>query len=408
MFVCTLFFSLRTVQRRGTLVATYLLFLSRANVRQRREVGLCKPRRTQGDDVSTAIKKRNGGGLARSAAARRPILVCGGGGFLGSHLCTRLLAEGHRVLCVDNFCTSDPLAIDHLLSHPHFELMHGDVMSMDEEQFGDVSAIFNLACAASPVLYQRNPLDTLFSSVRGVDTLLQVARRCEVKLFQASTSEIYGNPTVHPQSECYWGHVNTVGPRSCYDEGKRCAETLCFIYRQQYGVDARMGRIFNTYGPGMNLRDGRVVINFIAQALSNEPLTVYGDGSQTRSFCYVDDLIDAIMRIMSAPEVGGGPVNIGNPAEIRVLDLAQRIIRLTGSNSPILMRPLPVDDPPRRRPDITLAIKSLGWRPLTDLDTGLTKTIDDVRRRLRRGERPMLNPAELSGAPAPLAGAGAI
>jgi UDP-glucuronate decarboxylase len=356
--------------------------------------------------VSTAIKNRKGGGLRRSTA--RPILVCGGAGFLGSHLCARLLAEGERVLCVDNFCTSDPLAVEHLTSHPGFALMRGDIMAMDHEEFGDVSAIFNLACAASPILYQRSPLDTLFSSVRGVDTLLQVARRCGVKLFQASTSEIYGNPTVHPQSEQYWGHVNTVGPRSCYDEGKRCAETLCFIYKQQYGVAARIGRIFNTYGPGMNLHDGRVVINFIAQALSNEPLTVYGDGTQTRSFCYVDDLIDAIMRIMRAPEDCGGPVNIGNPTEIRVRELAERIIQLTGSSSPILMRPLPVDDPPRRRPDISLAIRSLGWRPLTDLDAGLRMTINDVERRLRHSDRALLSSAELSRAAATLAGAGAV
>jgi UDP-glucuronate decarboxylase len=319
-----------------------------------------------------------------------------------------LLAQGERVLCVDNFCTSDPDSIEHLLSHPGFELVRGNVMSMDEQQFGDVAAIFNLACAASPVLYQRNPLDTFFSSVRGVDTLLRVARRCGVKLFQASTSEVYGHPTVHPQSERYWGHVNTVGPRSCYDEGKRCAETLCFIYKQQFGVAARIARIFNTYGPGMSLQDGRVVINFIAQALSDEPLTVYGDGTQTRSFCYVDDLIDAIMRIMSAPGDFGGPVNIGNPAEIRVRDLAERVIGLTGSRSKIQMRPLPMDDPPRRRPDISLAMNALDWRPRTDLETGLMMTIRDVERRLRRGDRSLRATKELSTAAAPLAGVNAI
>lgn len=332
--------------------------------------------------MSTAIKKANGS----KKSAGRPILVCGGAGFLGAHLCERLLTQGERVRCVDNFCTSDPASIDHLLLHPGFELLRGDLMLMDEAEFGDVGAIFNLACAASPIQYQRRPLETLFSSVRGADTLLRVARRCGVKMFQASTSEIYGHPTVHPQSEEYWGYVNTVGPRSCYDEGKRCAETLCFIYKQQFGVDARIGRIFNTYGPGMHLQDGRVVINFISQALSDQPLTVYGDGTQTRSFCYVDDLIDAIMRIMNAPEGGGGPVNIGNPAEIRVRDLAERVIRLTGSSSRILMRPLPVDDPPRRRPDISRAIRTLGWRPLTDLETGLAMTIDDVERRLKLDE----------------------
>ncbi|HEY0938691.1 MAG TPA: UDP-glucuronic acid decarboxylase family protein [Steroidobacter sp.] len=358
--------------------------------------------------MSTAIKKQNGGEGAKSVVPRRPILVCGGAGFLGSHLCARLLAEGEPVLCVDNFCTSDPESVEHLLSHPNFELMRGDVMSLDEGQFGDVAAIFNLACAASPVLYQRNPLDTFFSSVRGVDTLLRVARRCGVKLFQASTSEIYGHPTVHPQSERYWGHVNTVGPRACYDEGKRCAETLCFIYRQEFGVAARIARIFNTYGPGMSLQDGRVVINFISQALSDAPLTVYGDGTQTRSFCYVDDLIDGIMRIMGAPEDFGGPVNIGNPAEIRVRELAERVIKLTGSRSRIQMRPLPVDDPPRRRPDISLAISALDWRPRTDLDAGLMMTIRDVQRRLRRGDMSLRGTKELSSAATPLAGVNAI
>jgi UDP-glucuronate decarboxylase len=341
--------------------------------------------------VSTANQYRvNGGtksgGIKKAAAARRPILVCGGAGFLGAHLCARLLAQGERVLCLDNFCTSDPTAIEQLRLHPNFELRNGDLMTLTEQEIEDVLAIFNLACAASPIHYQRNPLNTLFSSVHGVDMLLRLARRCGVKLFQASTSEVYGNPTVHPQPEGYWGHVNTVGPRSCYDEGKRCAETLCYIYREQFGVDARIGRIFNTYGPGMGLRDGRVVINFIAQALSGESLTVYGDGTQTRSFCYVDDLIDAIVRIMAAPEGWAGPVNIGNPGEIRVRDLAERIIRITGSSSRMLMRPLPVDDPPRRRPDISLAISSLGWRPSTDLDSGLAMTIPDVARRLRRGD----------------------
>lgn len=359
--------------------------------------------------MSTAIKKLNGDEGVKSAVARRPMLVCGGAGFLGSHLCARLLAEGEHVLCVDNFCTSHPESIQHLLSHPNFAFLRGDVTSMDEAQFGDVAAIFNLACAASPVLYQRHPLDTFFSSVRGVDTLLRVARRCRVKLFQASTSEIYGHPTVHPQSERYWGHVNTVGPRSCYDEGKRCAETLCFIYKQQFGVAARIARIFNTYGPGMSLEDGRVVINFIFQALSDEPLTVYGDGTQTRSFCYVDDLIDAIMRLMSAPGDCGGPVNIGNPTEIRVRDLAERVIRLTGSRSRIQMLPLPVDDPPRRRPDISLAMRELDWRPRTDLEAGLMLTIRDVQRRLRHGDRSLRGAAkELSPGATPLAGVNAI
>jgi UDP-glucuronate decarboxylase len=245
-------------------------------------------------------------------------------------------------------------------------------------------AIFNLACAASPVHYQRRPLETLLSSVRGMDTLLRIAHRCGARIFQASTSEIYGHPAIHPQTENYWGYVNPIGPRSCYDEGKRCAETLCFIYKEQHGLSVRVARIFNTYGPGMQLDDGRVVINFIMQALAGKPLTVYGDGTQTRSFCYVDDLIDGILRLMDAGDDCSGPVNLGNPVEIPVLELAERVIRLTGSHSKIVVSPLPVDDPPRRRPDISLAIQSLGWRPRTDLETGLSLTIRDVELRLRR------------------------
>jgi UDP-glucuronate decarboxylase len=358
--------------------------------------------------VSTAKNRNGNGNGAQRAVARRPSVVCGGAGFLGSHLCARLLAEGHRVICVDNFCTSDEAAIEHLLSHPRFELLRRDVAAMTEEELGDVGAIYNLACAASPIHYQSSPLDTLFASVRGMDMLLRVARRCGARIFQASTSEIYGHPTIHPQSEKYWGHVNPVGPRSCYDEGKRCAETLCFIYQQQYGVPVRIARIFNTYGPGMRLLDGRVVINFIVQALAHAPLTVYGDGSQTRSFCYVDDLIEAVMRMMEATEGIEGPVNIGNPVEIRVLELAERIIRLTGSRSPILMKPLPIDDPPRRRPDISLAIRTLGWRPRTDLDSGLLMTIRDVEQRLQRSDAPLLAAAERSSRLAPRVGANAL
>jgi UDP-glucuronate decarboxylase len=335
----------------------------------------------------------------------RPYVVCGGAGFLGSHLCARLLAEGHRVLCVDNFCTSEEAGIQHLLANPNFELRRQDIACMSEDELGDVGAIFNLACAASPIHYQRRPLDTLFSSVSGTDMLLRVARRCRVRLFQASTSEIYGHPTMHPQSERYWGHVNPFGPRSCYDEGKRCAETLCFIYQQQFGVPVRIARIFNTYGPGMRLRDGRVVINFIMQALADQPLTVYGDGTQTRSFCYVDDLIDAIMRLMETPQEIRSPLNLGNPAEISVRELAERIIRLTGSRSQIRVQALPVDDPPRRRPDIALAIRTLGWRPRTDLDAGLTMTIRDVERRLARDAALL---TKLGNRTAPLAGANAV
>jgi UDP-glucuronate decarboxylase len=343
---------------------------------------------------------------ARSEA--RPVLVCGGAGFLGSHLCERLLQDGHRVICVDNFCTSEPEAIEHLVFHPAFELIRRDVAQLDDD-FDEVSAIFNLACAASPVHYQKSPLDTLFTSVRGMDNLLRIARRNGAKVFQASTSEIYGHPTMHPQSEAYWGYVNPIGPRACYDEGKRCAETLCFIYRQEYGVPVRVARIFNTYGPGMRLSDGRVVINFIVQALANEPITVYGDGAQTRSFCYVDDLIDGVMRLMNGPDGFTGPVNLGNPNEIRVRELAERIIRLTDSESRIVVEPLPIDDPPRRRPDITLAYEALGWRPTTDLDTGLRLTIRDVARRLERGDATLLRAAgELSAPGALAAGARAV
>jgi len=341
----------------------------------------------------------NGNGRLRGAASRleslqRPVVVCGGAGFLGSHLCARLLREGHRVICVDNFCSSDADTIEELAAHPRFELLHRDITALTEEELGKVSAIYNLACAASPARYQRTPLETLFTSVHGMDNLLRIARGRGARVFQASTSEIYGHPTVHPQTEQYWGHVNTVGPRACYDEGKRCAETLCFIYRQQYGVPVRIARIFNTYGPGMRLRDGRVVINFIVQALAGEPITLYGDGSQTRSFCYVEDLIDGVMRLMDAADDLGGPVNLGNSVEITVRELAERIVRLTRSRSKIAVHALPVDDPPRRRPDIALARDALGWQPQTDLDTGLKMTIKDVERRLRQSDQSLLQSAQ--------------
>jgi UDP-glucuronate decarboxylase len=298
------------------------------------------------------------------------------------HLCSRLLREGQRVICLDNFCTSEESSIDHLLESPGFEFIRAHVADLDADHFQTVSAIFNLACAASPAHYQAKPLDTLFTSVNGMNQLLRLAQRCNARIFQASTSEIYGHPTVHPQPEDYWGYVNTMGPRACYDEGKRCAETLCYIYHAQYDVPVRVGRIFNTYGPGMRMSDGRVVINFIVQALAGEALTIYGDGLQTRSFCYVDDLIDAIMRIMDEHNTFAGPLNIGNPMEITVLELAQRILRLTGSGSPIVMQSLPQDDPPRRRPDISAASHVLDWRPTTELDAGLLRTIEDVERRL--------------------------
>jgi UDP-glucuronate decarboxylase len=323
-----------------------------------------------------------------------------------------LLTEGRRVLCVDNFCTSTPEAIEKLIPQPRFELIEQDIALLDDD-FGAefaVHDIFNLACAASPVLYQRSPLDTLFSSVRGMDNLLRIASRCGATVFQASTSEVYGHPTMHPQSENYWGYVNPIGPRACYDEGKRCAETLCFIYRQHYGVPVRIARIFNTYGPGMRLRDGRVVINFIVQALAGESLTVYGGGAQTRSFCYVDDLIEAIMLLTDGARDVSGPVNIGNPTELSVRELAERIIHLTGSKSRVVMAPLPVDDPPRRRPDISLAVQTLGWRPRTPLDEGLKLTIEDVQDRLERGELDIAKapPGERSTAVSSLAGANAV
>jgi UDP-glucuronate decarboxylase len=361
--------------------------------------------------VGTASKRegrlRNARERPASAQDERPVLVCGGAGFLGAHLCARLLREGRRVICVDNFCTSEPEAVEHLLFHPHFQLVRRDVAAL-EDDLGEVAAIFNLACAASPVHYQKSPLDTLFTSVRGMDNLLRIARRHGARIFQASTSEVYGHPTMHPQSEEYWGYVNPIGPRACYDEGKRCAETLCFIYRQEYGVPVRIARIFNTYGPGMRLSDGRVVINFIVQALANEPITVYGDGSQTRSFCYVDDLIEGIVRLMNAPDDVCGPVNLGNPNEIEVRDLAERIIRITGSESEIIIEPLPVDDPPRRRPDISLAYEALGWRPRTDLDAGLKLTVRDVAKRLERGDATLMRPAGELAAQDRLVGARAV
>ena len=343
--------------------------------------------------MTTAMKtngKRAESSSRKKRAGEDPVLVCGGAGFLGSHLSARLLREGKQVICLDNFSTSDEDAIEHLRDQSGFKLIRADVADLDDATFESVSAIYNLACAASPIHYQKDPLDTLFTSVHGMDHLLRLARRCNVRIFQASTSEIYGHPTVHPQTEGYWGHVNTMGPRACYDEGKRCAETLCYIYHDQYEVPVRVARIFNTYGPGMRMSDGRVVINFIVQALAGEALTVYGDGQQTRSFCYVDDLIEAMTRMMSESLDFPGPINIGNPIEITVLELAQRVLRLTGSRSKILIQPLPKDDPPRRRPDISLAAKLLDWKPKTDLDTGLLRTIQDVERRLEQEDEELI------------------
>lgn len=360
--------------------------------------------------MSTAEKSngKHGTRAQRREPRRRPVVVCGGAGFLGTHLCARLLDRGERVVCVDNFCTSAVDAVESLLAQPGFELLHRDISALAADEIGNASAIYNLACAASPLHYQRSPLDTLLASVRGVDNLLRLARDVGAKVFQASTSEIYGHPTTHPQKESYWGHVNTVGPRACYDEGKRCAETLCFIYRHEYGVHTRIARIFNTYGPGMRLEDGRVVVNFIVQALAGRPITVYGDGTQTRSFCYVDDLIDGVVRLMDPANEIEGPVNLGNPVEITVLELARRIVELTHSSSKIMMQPLPKDDPPRRRPDISLAKRALGWHPRTSLEAGLIATIRDVERRLQEGDETLVPSASLGARGSALIGANVL
>jgi len=300
------------------------------------------------------------------------VLVTGGAGFIGSHLCERLVGEDHDVLCLDNFFTGSKKNIDHLLDSHRFELIRHDVI---EPVLLEVDRIYNLACPASPVHYQYNPVKTTKTSVMGVINMLGLAKRVKARILQASTSEVYGDPIVHPQSEEYWGNVNPIGPRSCYDEGKRVAETLMMDYHRQNSVDIRIIRIFNTYGPRMALNDGRVVSNFIVQALRNEDITVYGDGSQTRSFCFVDDLVEGMLRLMKCDGITG-PMNIGNPTETTILEFATRIITLTGSSSRIVFKPLPSDDPKQRQPDISLARKTLGWEPSTDIDTGLKKTIE--------------------------------
>jgi UDP-glucuronate decarboxylase len=300
------------------------------------------------------------------------ILVTGGAGFIGSHLCERLVREGHDVLCLDNFYTGSKKNIDHLLDSHNFELIRHDVT---EPILLEVDRIFNLACPASPVHYQYNPVKTIKTSVMGMINMLGLAKRVKARILQASTSEVYGDPLVHPQSEEYWGNVNPIGLRSCYDEGKRVAETLMMDYHRQNSVDIRIIRIFNTYGPRMALNDGRVVSNFIVQALRNEDITVYGDGSQTRSFCFVDDLVEGMLRLMNCEGITG-PMNIGNPTETSILEFASRIISLTGSSSKIVYKPLPSDDPKQRQPDITFAKKALVWEPTTDIDAGLKKTID--------------------------------
>jgi UDP-glucuronate decarboxylase len=304
---------------------------------------------------------------------RRRVLVTGGAGFLGSHLCERLLADGHEVLCVDNFFTGTKDNIAHLWDSPHFEVLRHDVTF---PLYVEVDDIYNLACPASPIHYQHDPVQTTKTSVHGAINMLGLAKRLRARILQASTSEVYGDPEVHPQREDYWGRVNPVGVRACYDEGKRCAETLFFDYYRQHRLRIKVARIFNTYGPRMHPNDGRVVSNFIVQALCGEPITLYGDGSQTRSFCYVDDLIEGIVRLMNTPDDFIGPMNLGNPAEITVRDLAERIIALTESRSPLRRLPLPADDPAQRQPDIGLARETLdGWEPRVTLEAGLAKTI---------------------------------
>ena len=304
------------------------------------------------------------------------ILVTGGAGFLGSHLCDRLIEAGHDVLCVDNFFTGSKENVSHLMSHPRFELMRHDVTF---PLYLEVDEIYNLACPASPVHYQHDPVQTTKTSVHGAINMLGLAKRVRAKILQASTSEVYGDPEVHPQPEAYWGKVNPVGIRSCYDEGKRCAETLFFDYWRQHQLQIKVVRIFNTYGPRMHPNDGRVVSNFIVQALKGEDITIYGNGQQTRSFCYVDDLIEAMIRAMNTGDDFTGPVNIGNPGEFTMLELAEAMIRLTNSKSKLVFLPLPQDDPKQRRPDISLAKEALGWSPKVDLEAGLEKTIGYFR-----------------------------
>lgn len=307
-------------------------------------------------------------------------LVTGGAGFIGSHLCERLLASGMDVLCVDNFFTGSKGNIEHLLGDKHFELMRHDVTF---PLHVEVDRIYNLACPASPVHYQFDPVQTTKTSVHGAINMLGLAKRLKARILQASTSEVYGDPEIHPQPEGYWGRVNTIGIRSCYDEGKRCAETLFFDYHRQHNLEIKVMRIFNTYGPRMHPNDGRVVSNFVVQALKGEDITIYGDGQQTRSFCYIDDLIEGMMRFMDSAIDFTGPVNIGNPEEFTMLELAENVLKIVGGRSKLSFRPLPEDDPRQRKPDISLASKTLDWRPVISLDEGLVKTIDYFRKVLK-------------------------
>lgn len=312
---------------------------------------------------------------------RTRVLVTGGAGFIGSHLCERLLNEGYDVICLDNLFTGEKDNIIHLMNNPHFEFVRKDVL---EDINIECDQIYNLACPASPVHYQYDPIKTIKTSFIGALHVLGLAKRCHARVLQASTSEVYGDPEVHPQPEEYWGHVNPDGIRSCYDEGKRAAETLFFDYHRQHGVDIKVVRIFNTYGPNMRGDDGRVVSNFIVQALKSEDITIYGDGKQTRSFCYVDELVDALIRMMNSRDGFTGPVNLGNPGEFTMLELAEKVIKHTGSNSKIVFKPLPSDDPTQRKPKIDLAKKELGWEPKISLDEGLKKTIEYFRKTLEK------------------------
>ena len=317
----------------------------------------------------------------RSSINKR-VLVTGGAGFIGTHLCRRLLDLGHEVLCVDNFFTGTRANVVQLLDNPNFELVRHDITF---PLYVEVDEIYNLACPASPIHYQFDPVQTTKVSVHGAINMLGLAKRIKAKILQASTSEVYGDPEVHPQSEEYWGRVNPIGPRSCYDEGKRCAETLFFDYRRQHNLPIKVARIFNTYGPKMHPHDGRVVSNFIVQALKGEPITIYGEGSQTRSFCYVDDLVDGLLRLMQTSDEITGPINLGNPAEFTMRQLAEMILRMTGSRSRFERRPLPEDDPVRRQPDITKARKILGWEPKVPLEEGLKSTIAYFAKLLKEG-----------------------
>jgi UDP-glucuronate decarboxylase len=309
----------------------------------------------------------------KAVQQKKRILITGGAGFLGSHLCDRLLHDGHEVICLDNFFTGTKENIVHLIDNPYFEIIRHDVTF---PLYVEIDEIYNLACPASPVHYQFDPVQTTKTSVHGAINMLGLAKRVKAKIFQASTSEVYGDPEIHPQPEDYWGHVNPTGIRSCYDEGKRCAETLFFDYKRQHDLVIKVARIFNTYGPRMHPNDGRVVSNFIVQALQNKPITIYGDGSQSRSFCYVDDLIEVFVRFMDSEDSFTGPVNTGNPGEFTIRQLAETIIELTGSGSQLIEKPLPADDPRQRQPDITLAKEKLGWEPQVKLREGLVKTIE--------------------------------